>query len=101
MDEDEAAARDALRPLLAQRLREGGPQMEAIGIAAEVAAHADDADDAWVRDDWIDRLTVCGTPEQCAASIATLAEAGADAVILVPPSPSVEPEALRSLAASR
>jgi alkanesulfonate monooxygenase SsuD/methylene tetrahydromethanopterin reductase-like flavin-dependent oxidoreductase (luciferase family) len=94
MDADPSAARAALRPLLAERLREGGPQMEAIGIAEAVAAHAGDADDAWVQDDWIDRLTVCGTPDQCAASIRALAEAGADAVVLVPPSPSVAPEAL-------
>jgi alkanesulfonate monooxygenase SsuD/methylene tetrahydromethanopterin reductase-like flavin-dependent oxidoreductase (luciferase family) len=94
LDDDPDAARAVLRPLLAERLREGGPQTEAIGIADEVAAHAGDTDDAWVRDEWIDRLTVCGTPEQCRASIEALGEAGADAVVLVPPSASVPPEAL-------
>jgi alkanesulfonate monooxygenase SsuD/methylene tetrahydromethanopterin reductase-like flavin-dependent oxidoreductase (luciferase family) len=94
MDADADAARAVLRPLLAERLREGGPQVAAIGIADDVAAHAGDADAAWVQDDWIDRLTVCGTPEQCAASIRALASAGADSVVLVPPDPSVLPDAL-------
>jgi 5,10-methylenetetrahydromethanopterin reductase len=94
LDADADVARAALRPLLAERLREGGPQVDAIGIADEVAAHRGDAGDTWVRDDWIDRLTVCGTPEQCAASIRALAAAGADAVVLVPVGPSVAPDAL-------
>jgi alkanesulfonate monooxygenase SsuD/methylene tetrahydromethanopterin reductase-like flavin-dependent oxidoreductase (luciferase family) len=94
MDPDAGAARAVLRPLLAERLREGGPQVAAIGIAEAVTEHAGDAGDGWVRDEWIDRLTVCGPPEQCAASIRALAEAGADSVVLVPPAPSVPPEAL-------
>jgi alkanesulfonate monooxygenase SsuD/methylene tetrahydromethanopterin reductase-like flavin-dependent oxidoreductase (luciferase family) len=70
MDADGAAARAALRPLLEERLLEGGPQAE----------HLDTSDESW-----IDRAAVVGTPEECAAAIRALADAGADSVVLVPP----------------
>ena len=43
---------------------------------AEMADHIPEA--------WIDELSASGTPEQAAATIIRLAEAGADAVILQP-----------------
>jgi alkanesulfonate monooxygenase SsuD/methylene tetrahydromethanopterin reductase-like flavin-dependent oxidoreductase (luciferase family) len=36
-------------------------------------------------DEWINRLSIVGTPEYCALAIRRLAEAGADTVVLVPP----------------
>jgi 5,10-methylenetetrahydromethanopterin reductase len=77
MDADRAAARAALRPLLAERVPQGGPQFEHVG-ARELT------------DEWIAALTVSGTPEDCAAAIAALAAAGADSVVLVPPQPGAD-----------
>jgi 5,10-methylenetetrahydromethanopterin reductase len=36
-------------------------------------------------DDYLDRFAICGTVDQCAVSAAALRDAGADAVVLVPP----------------
>ncbi|HEY0187824.1 MAG TPA: LLM class flavin-dependent oxidoreductase [Cellulomonas sp.] len=38
-------------------------------------------------DAWVDRLAVTGTPEQARASLAAMAAAGADAVVLIPAGP--------------
>ena len=35
-------------------------------------------------DEWIDRLAVVGTPEDCRLTIRRLVDAGADTVVLVP-----------------
>jgi len=83
IDEDPDRARERLRPLVAERVRQGGPQIEAVGAGADV-----------------DRLTVCGTPEMCRASIRALAEAGADSVVLVPPDASVRPAAFTAVLAA-
>jgi alkanesulfonate monooxygenase SsuD/methylene tetrahydromethanopterin reductase-like flavin-dependent oxidoreductase (luciferase family) len=48
--------------------------------------------EAGMPDAWIDDLAIAGTPAQCAASIAKLHAAGADAVALVPP-PAVDADA--------
>jgi alkanesulfonate monooxygenase SsuD/methylene tetrahydromethanopterin reductase-like flavin-dependent oxidoreductase (luciferase family) len=73
--------RDVLRPLIAERLNDGGPQVEQAGVRAGEP----------VPDEWVDRLAVAGTPEECAASIRALAAAGADAVVLVPAAPGADP----------
>ncbi len=70
MNPDLAAARGALRPLIEERLAEGGPQFDGLDATG---------------DDLIDRLAALGPPERCAATIGELAEAGADSVVLVPP----------------
>ena len=70
MNADVGAARDALRPVVRERLDEGGPQFDGLDS---------------VGDDLIDQLAALGPPEQCAATIAALGYAGADAVVLVPP----------------
>jgi 5,10-methylenetetrahydromethanopterin reductase len=68
VDADGDGARAALRPIVEERLREGGgPQAEHAG------------------DDPVATAAVAGTPEQCAAAIGALADAGADSVVLVPP----------------
>jgi 5,10-methylenetetrahydromethanopterin reductase len=71
VDADGSAARAALRPLVEQRLEEGGPQAEHLGDTADMDA-------------LIARAGVAGTPEECAATIRALGEAGADSVVLVP-----------------
>lgn len=76
-------AHDALRPLIADRLASGGPQIEAPGIDGNEATDAT-----------IARLTACGTPDEAAGSIRALAEAGADSVVLVPPGPGGDPAEL-------
>jgi 5,10-methylenetetrahydromethanopterin reductase len=98
LDRDAGAARSALRPVVAERLLAGGPQVEELGIAAEVTAMAADggleAVTAGMPDAWIDSVALAGTPEECAAAIRSLGAAGADAVVLVPPTPDVAAEAL-------
>jgi len=71
--------REALRPLVAERLREGGPQFERLGVDADIS------------DDVLARMTVTGAPDEQAASIRALGEAGADAVVLIPPAPGADP----------
>jgi 5,10-methylenetetrahydromethanopterin reductase len=84
--EDGAAARDALRDEVAGRLLDGGPHVEQAGIAEQVASLGPERLAAEMPDAWLDRLTVSGTPEQARAAIRALEDAGADAVVLVPPS---------------
>jgi alkanesulfonate monooxygenase SsuD/methylene tetrahydromethanopterin reductase-like flavin-dependent oxidoreductase (luciferase family) len=71
VDADGSAARAALRPLVEERLRDGGPQAEHLGDTADLDA-------------LVGRAGVVGTPEECAATIRALGEAGAAAVVLVP-----------------
>jgi 5,10-methylenetetrahydromethanopterin reductase len=73
MDRDGDAARAAMRPVVDERLQEGGPQAE----------HLD-----------MDTAAVVGTPDECAATIRKLGDAGADAVVLVPLTPDVDPKSL-------
>jgi 5,10-methylenetetrahydromethanopterin reductase len=98
VDRDGAAARATLRPVVAERLLEGGPQVEQLGIAEEVAALGAEGGvervTAAMPDEWLNRLAVVGTPEECAAAIRALGEAGAHAVVLVPPTPDVDPDQL-------
>jgi alkanesulfonate monooxygenase SsuD/methylene tetrahydromethanopterin reductase-like flavin-dependent oxidoreductase (luciferase family) len=88
LDADADVAREPLRPLLADRLADGGPQVEQAGV--DLAS----LDGGAIPDEWIDRLTVGGTPEQAARAIRALAGAGADAVVLVPPASGADPAAL-------
>jgi alkanesulfonate monooxygenase SsuD/methylene tetrahydromethanopterin reductase-like flavin-dependent oxidoreductase (luciferase family) len=67
--------REAVYAVAAERRAEGGPHARALG---------DDPD-------WFDRVAVTGDPERCAAHIRRLADAGADAVVLVPPGPCAPP----------
>jgi 5,10-methylenetetrahydromethanopterin reductase len=102
MGSDEAAARAVLRPVAAEALLKGGPQVNELGIAAEVAKLVEEGGlerlSAAMPDEWIDSTAVAGTPEECAAAIRALADAGADSVVLVPPPAGADPEELgRSL----
>jgi 5,10-methylenetetrahydromethanopterin reductase len=73
MDRDGDAAREAVRPVLEERLQAGGPQAERLDP---------------------DTAAVAGTPAECAATINTLGVAGADAVVLVPLAADADPHAL-------
>jgi 5,10-methylenetetrahydromethanopterin reductase len=70
MDDDPSAARNALRPIVEERVAEGGPQYEGLDATG---------------DELIDQLAALGPPERCAATIRGFAEAGADSVVLVAP----------------
>ncbi len=77
MDADGDAARAAVRPLLTERATDGGPKFEQVGGAPDV-----------------DRMAVAGTPEECAAAIRALGDAGADSVVLLPPRPGADAQAI-------
>lgn len=66
--------REAVRALLAERAQEGGPQFD----------HAGD----------LEEMAVVGTPAECAAAIRRLGDAGADAVVLIPPAPGADARAI-------
>jgi 5,10-methylenetetrahydromethanopterin reductase len=95
--EDGEAARAALRAEVAGRLLDGGPHVEQAGIAEEVAALGPERLAAEMPEEWLDRLTVSGTPEQARAAIRALEEAGADAVVLVPPARGADPREIGRL----
>jgi alkanesulfonate monooxygenase SsuD/methylene tetrahydromethanopterin reductase-like flavin-dependent oxidoreductase (luciferase family) len=95
--EDGEAARAALRADVAERLLDGGPHVEQAGIAEEVAALGPERLAAEMPEAWLDRLTVSGTPAQARAAIGALGEAGADAVVLVPPRAGADPRELARL----
>jgi alkanesulfonate monooxygenase SsuD/methylene tetrahydromethanopterin reductase-like flavin-dependent oxidoreductase (luciferase family) len=63
-----------VRALLAARAEEGGPQFE----------HGGD----------LEEMAVVGTPAECALAIRTLGDAGADAVVLIPPAPGADARAI-------
>jgi 5,10-methylenetetrahydromethanopterin reductase len=81
-------ARAAMRRELATWLPWADVQLDALGIAAEVAtfveAHGADGVAAHMPDEWLEALAAAGTPDQVAASIKRLAAAGADTVIFQP-----------------
>jgi alkanesulfonate monooxygenase SsuD/methylene tetrahydromethanopterin reductase-like flavin-dependent oxidoreductase (luciferase family) len=88
-DDDGDVARDALRPLFAQYLTmmPRTPMSDRYGISDELAALAAEGPEAMaagLRPDWVSDLAVVGNPEECAAQIQTLLDAGADSVVLSP-----------------
>lgn len=91
VDADRDRARDAMRPSLATTLMTQmadahfapmGLQEDITDLRSRAVNAADFAQQ--MPTEWIDRLTVVGTPEDCAAAIAALHDAGADSVVLVP-----------------
>jgi RimJ/RimL family protein N-acetyltransferase len=103
--EDAAAARDALRPVVAAWIAKarGRPQLAACSFAAEAEelAAAGGPAPGQVPDAWLDELAVAGDPAACAAAVERLAGAGADAVVLIPPHEDAEGELRRFAAAAR
>jgi 5,10-methylenetetrahydromethanopterin reductase len=89
-EQDPAAARAAIRQWTALTLGgEGNVQLSPLPYADEllgVIAKDDlEALTVGLQDAWIDDLAITGTPEEGAAAIGRLVDAGADAVVLVPP----------------
>src|SRR6185436_8475162 len=85
---DGVSTRNVIRQVIAPRFSWTRVHLQPLGIADEANALVDQygVEGAAERmpESWLDELTVSGTPEQAAASITRLAEAGADSIILQP-----------------
>lgn len=90
VDSDTNVARERLRPILARDIAAGGLDVliDPLGILPQVKAWlAEGGTDRLATalpDSWMDQIAVVGTPEECAAAIRRLADAGADSIVLVP-----------------
>lgn len=89
VDTDGDAARAAARASLAFYKQYGSNALtDVYGISDElnalVAKGGYDAVLAGMRDEWVDDLTIAGTPEECADKIRSFYGAGADSVALFP-----------------
>lgn len=88
--EDRDAARQALRPTVAFYLAAGGANAitRRAGIADELVEMIErggvDTVAEEMPDEWVDALTVSGTPEDCIDGIQRLLDGGADSVALFP-----------------
>ena len=85
-DENGDVARDAGRRQLGSYLTRVSPMTDALGISDEVlrrrAIMTDEEFVAAVPDEWVDAMTISGTPAECRAAIDRLTEAGATSVVL-------------------
>lgn len=95
VDRDRKQAREVLRELVAfgTLLGPRNTLNEAQGIAdeaEELSRLGIEAAAPLVPDEWIERMTVSGTPEDCADGLRALADAGADAVALFFPPGTTE-----------
>lgn len=83
-----ALARAATRETLAGRLPWVDSQVNAAGIATEVAAlmqaHGKADFAQHIPDEWVDALAAAGTPDQVLASIQRMIAAGADSIVFQP-----------------
>lgn len=102
---DPVAAADTaaqIKPVLGFYLGAAGPNpmLAAIDgneqLADMVARGGTDTVAAEIPPDWVDRMSATGTPEQAAAALDRLFDAGADKVVIVP---IVEPNSRESLSA--
>lgn len=88
VNRDGDAARAAMRRSLAARLPWADVQLNALGVAAEVAAfiqaHGVDGVAQHMPDAWLDAFSAAGTPEQAADAIQRLMVAGADSIVFQP-----------------
>jgi 5,10-methylenetetrahydromethanopterin reductase len=89
---DRREARERVRPFLARYLRllHGQSILRDAGVPESLTHALRDAAERGERaaplvpDEWIDRLTVAGTPDDCRAALAPLADAGLDGPIALP-----------------
>ena len=85
---DGRRARAAVRQSLARRLPWADVQLNALGIAEEVAAfvqaHSPEGVAQSMPDEWVDAFSAAGTPEQVIESIQRLVDAGADSIVFQP-----------------
>jgi 5,10-methylenetetrahydromethanopterin reductase len=88
VNRDGELARAAVRQSLAARLPWADVQINALGIAPDIAAfietHGVDGVAQQMPDEWLDAFSAAGTPEQAADAIRRLIVAGADSVIFQP-----------------
>lgn len=104
VDRDREAARRAVRGPLAFYKASGGRNAltDAAGISAELerllARGGHDAVAAGMPDWWVEDLTICGTPSECAEGIQRFYDAGADSVALFP-MPSSDAQRMTKLTA--
>jgi alkanesulfonate monooxygenase SsuD/methylene tetrahydromethanopterin reductase-like flavin-dependent oxidoreductase (luciferase family) len=103
VDADPGVAQARLRPALAEGLMdpEAGVHLQQLPFRDELLnrlAAARDADEREQAIDlnWVTQLSVAGTPEDCAAAITALADAGARIILL--PAPRDETDQLRRFA---
>ncbi|MBA3874660.1 MAG: LLM class flavin-dependent oxidoreductase, partial [Anaerolineae bacterium] len=86
---DSQQARQTIRKTLGETLVWAKPHLTPLGIADEAAqlfnnVGAEKAAEQ-LPEAWLDELSASGTPQQAAATIKRLGEAGADSVVLLPP----------------
>lgn len=88
VNSDGEYARTTMRRSLGARLPWADVQLNALGIAADVAeftqVHDSDGIVRQMPDEWVDAFSAAGTPEQVAAAIQRLVAAGADSVVFQP-----------------
>lgn len=89
VDKNSAVARGKVRQRAAFSLRRGqSPLTDAAGITDDLnqllATHGPDSLVEEMPSDWMEKMTVSGTPDECAARIHALLDAGADQVALFP-----------------
>jgi alkanesulfonate monooxygenase SsuD/methylene tetrahydromethanopterin reductase-like flavin-dependent oxidoreductase (luciferase family) len=96
VDRDGAAARAALRPIFGGFLAEFGvnTMTDAYGISAELGAlierGGEEAVTAGMPDEWLEDLTLTGTPAEVAAKMRAWLEAGLDSICIFNPDPELE-----------
>lgn len=85
---DGASARQIVRRVLAPRFTWADVHLRTLGIAEEAQTLLREYGEAGAAqrmpESWLEELSASGTPDQAAASISRLADAGADSVILQP-----------------
>lgn len=94
MDKDGKKAREALRGVAAFYLAAmpKSALTDVYGIGAELAELAAGGADQVARempDEWLDDLVLAGEPDECAEKVKSYLDAGADSVVLFPPSSDV------------
>jgi 5,10-methylenetetrahydromethanopterin reductase len=96
VDRDGARAREALRPMLGGFLAEFGvnTMTDAYGISDELAAMIErggaEAVTAGMPDEWLEDLTLTGSPDEVTAKIRWWLDAGLDSVCIFNPDPELE-----------
>ncbi|GAA1953845.1 LLM class flavin-dependent oxidoreductase [Amycolatopsis minnesotensis] len=84
-DDDPETAREAVRGTLSRMSAKVAPHVRPLPFGEELLAAIDAGElPAKLRPEWVDRLSVSGTPRQCADRIAELHAAGSDSVVLIP-----------------
>jgi alkanesulfonate monooxygenase SsuD/methylene tetrahydromethanopterin reductase-like flavin-dependent oxidoreductase (luciferase family) len=104
VDRDGAAARAALRPILGSFLGEFGvnAMTDAYGISESLTAIVErggpEAVAAEMPDEWMEDLTLTGTPAEVAARMRRWLDAGLDSICIFQPDPGLEDRTLRLVA---